>query len=628
MYSTDNSSENPFKTRNQSKPMDFVNGSGPSRRRESQRTVNFARHTRRPVSRKRESTNTNANRGSNQPYMANRHYDQGPGSDYGSQSQLQVQPRRTKPVPIIEEFEQNDPLFVIDECDSIQGNYGNYTSENSSYPGGEMDNIDPPEEVRQRRIPPLSDNIHSRDKHLYKNPVYRDNPNPMMTRPPPSYARRRNSDLDARYAHHPRVKRLTDAEKREEELRANEEIRQRETAEKTRFRRLLREIEAEDKANAQAREVRATLSEETVKLSQAQLDQNIGKIIELIKEKLEHEIRTDRQSNTEEQARQDQLQGEVQDNAGETERTGLAKDIEEMNESGERGEKKEQEATEQEAQLLPPDSQQRLPRRPSMSPVLRANSPHKPLSPQSNEPPPRPPPTVPDPPNADSDAESERQTVLSSPSEKLRQEEHSQERKERMRLRLIREELVFPITEILAELTRAAYQYAPPMPPPFRRHGAPRPYRRYDEDFGGSHSESESDDAMDNHSESAQDQSRGRQPRRSIERDGHEVYLSSPAHKPHLESDAEEASSTKEIRLLEEEKPESTQINAKVEQETLEKSALGKSIENDTGDLFEVKTTFGLIKFNVTFLLILLSSVLLLFMVLSLSSYIIWRLFM
>ncbi|KAI1414903.1 hypothetical protein F5Y13DRAFT_187592 [Hypoxylon sp. FL1857] len=331
--------------------------------------------------------------------------------------------------------------------------------------------------------------------------------------------------------------RQMDARRDEEERRADRKAKQRE-AERIRVKRQVREeIEAENRAAAQAREAEVKRTEELEKLIQTKVEQGLEGIMMLIQGKLQQEFGTEKQTNT---ARRERM---------------WAGDQTVMEEAGRQQADKQKPAA-RAMQQSPSSSRPGHAGHPSESPTSGMNPPHRVPSSEDDESFTQRPPDVPEPPEAYFETDSEMHTTATSSSSRMRrlwrleQEERSRERKERRSLRTIREELVLPIVETLATgLARAAHGFAPPMPPRFYRprergSGFDPAYRRYDSDPELHYSESEYDDPPDTPSSPMEarertSQSRGRALGRSTERLRRGKQLSSP-HKLPIERGEED----------------------------------------------------------------------------------------
>ncbi|KAI2602603.1 hypothetical protein GGR54DRAFT_623581 [Hypoxylon sp. NC1633] len=355
---------------------------------------------------------------------------------------------------------------------------------------------------------------------------------------------------------------------------------------------MIKGIKAENRAAAKAREAEAMRNEESAKLIQAKMVQSIDEIVVLLKDKIHQELRTEKQANRRNQAKRDQAdqtQAEVQ--GGVEESAAHPGDHSESPDPG----------------MNPP-------------PSLQLSVDNKSL--------PKQPPDVPDPPDAYAETGNESQTMDFSSRQmrrlwRLEQEERSRERKERKSIRMIWEELGFPIAETLAAgLAGAAYGYAPPMPAKsrsFHQHYSPRPsrasdsrlhstYRRFSSSPGSIYSESEVGDATHSPRRYGQDRKRprprGRSPlRRRVEMLQHGAELSSQ-HGFSAEWREEPGTSTRNDNdTLVEAEPRPAEITAKAAlengEENIEENVEGLT-ENDPNDAVGVRFWFDFALMEIT----------------------------
>ncbi|KAI1772518.1 hypothetical protein F4818DRAFT_444341 [Hypoxylon cercidicola] len=343
---------------------------------------------------------------------------------------------------------------------------------------------------------------------------------------------------------------------------------------------LMKSIEAESRAAVQAKEAETMRNEESAKLVQEKMVQGIDEIMTILKKKIHQELGTKKQTDTGNHAKRDKLRAEVQ-----AEVEGVATHPGDLSES----------------------------------PAPDANPPHSLPLPDDGEPLPRRPPDAPEPPDTYAETKNEGPT-MAFPGRQMRrlwrleQEERSRERKERRTLRMIWEELGFPIAETLAAgLAGAAYGYAPPMPPTpsFHQHPSPHSsrasgsrlhstYRQFSSDPGPSYAESESDDATYSPRRyrrgRKRSKSRGKRPlRRGVERLQHEAELSSLHNLPAGRIE-EDASAQRDSSMLAKVEPRPLEITAKAEPENGREN-IEENVEeltgNDTNDAVKTRTLLG-----------------------------------
>ncbi|KAI1384070.1 uncharacterized protein F4822DRAFT_60069 [Hypoxylon trugodes] len=255
------------------------------------------------------------------------------------------------------------------------------------------------------------------------------------------------------------------------------------------------------------------------------------------------------------------------------------------------------------------------------------------------------PPNVPEPRTEYAETGSERPAMVILPRHKmwrlwrLDEEERSQERRDRKRLRIIKEELAFPVVRTLvAGLGGPPHRYAAPTPPPFGPnhfsypprtdgHRFRRTFRRSSPEAESSSFESESEPEPDymtdttrtyRRAKSDRFQSRGRPLRSNIERFQHGEGAAA-SHQPIAKQDEGGAPVQMGRRLLMEAETRPVESTTIPEQENDEEYAIQKLTENGMEDMKKIKIIItilaGLMKSQIKS--ILLSSSFLLFLFVS-----------
>ncbi|KAI1209729.1 uncharacterized protein F4807DRAFT_88270 [Annulohypoxylon truncatum] len=402
----------------------------------------------------------------------------------------------------------------------------------------------------------------------------------------------------------------------QEERRIDKIVRLRETEGiRTIIREVRRGIKAEYNAAAREREAETIQNERLSKLIQEKVEHNIDEIMVLLKGKVQQEFGTEKQTDTGTHAQRDELQAEIQA---------------EVEEIGKR-EAGKQNDTAQPIQRSRPISRSSYSGHAPVSPAPSVNIPRNLTLSEDGEPLPQRPPDVPEAPHVYAETESERDTIAVSPSSrgrrlKRKEQQRTWERKERKTLRMIREELGFPIVEMLAdEIARATYEYGPPMSPSFQEHRYPHPSRasstrfkpthqQYNSNLESPYSETESADAtcMARRYMQAQKRtaSRGRPLQHDVQEAQHEVSLP-PLHKSPTDRGEDDTAAQNNNRVLMETEARPEEATMESNKENSGETVLRESTESEVDNTITkvkiiFKTAVGLIESNASYFLVLL----------------------